>query len=165
MVCRRWRAPWQHLTAGTLAQHGIYPTYFREVAFTFNSSNTSAEYNTADNLGGIHAGSGLLYAGFSIDRSLLASPYQLHFDLYNESLITRRGVTDIDVNRFAPFSHDAGTTTRNVPEPSSLLLMGAGLAGIGILRRKFANSWSSRLYRGPFVGGQPSLTGGLAFVF
>lgn len=123
---------------GDLGQHAIYPTYFREVAFTFNSSNTSAVYNTQDNPGGIQAGSGLLYAAFAIDRSLLASPYQLHFDLYSESLITRRGVTDIDVNRFAPFSHDAGTTTRGVPEPSSLLLLGAGLAGMGIWKRKFS---------------------------
>jgi PEP-CTERM motif len=119
---------------GDLPSHGTYPTYFGEFSFTFSSANTSGIYNVQDDPGGIHAGSGLLYAAFTVDRSLLASPYQLHFDLYNESF--RRG--DTDVNKFAPFSHDAGTTTRGVPEPSAALLLGIGLVGFGVWQRRRA---------------------------
>ena len=129
--------PIEGLTAtfdgGDLAPHGIYPTYFREFAFTFSSSNTAGIYDTAVNPGGITShlgGTGLLYAAFEVDRSLLSSPYQLHFDLYNEKL--RSG--DIDVNYFAPFSHDAGTA-QGVPEPSAALLMGVGLLGVGLWQR------------------------------
>lgn len=121
---------------GDLPSHGTFPTYFREFSFTFNSLNTSGVYNTQDSPGGIQSGSGLLYAAFQVDRTLLNSPYQLHFDLYNESF--KRG--DTDVNKFAPFSHDAGTTTRGVPEPSTLLLLGSGLVGIGVWRRKFGKA-------------------------
>ena len=129
---------------GDLAPHEIYPTYFREFAFTFNPLNRAGIYNTATTPGGITAnigGAGLLYAAFTVDRSLLSSPYQLHFDLYNEVIhnrTNRQGVvlsTDIDINKFAPFSHDAGTTTRGVPEPSAALLLGIGLVGFGVWQR------------------------------
>jgi hypothetical protein len=52
---------------------------------------------------------------------------------------------------------DAGLT---VPEPASLLLLGGGLAGIGIWRRKTARSSISRS-----VSKRPVLLMGLAFVF
>jgi hypothetical protein len=131
--------PLEGLTAtfdpGDLAAHGSYPTYFTEFAFTFNPLNTSGVYDSQLNPGGIQAGSGLLYAAFQVDRSLLSSPYQLHFDLYNQKL--REG--DIDVRYFAPFSHDAGTTARGVPEPSAALLMGIGLLGFGLWQRRRAS--------------------------
>ena len=124
----------QGFDAGDLAPHGIYPTYFREFEFAFNPANTSGIYNTAETSGGLHAGSGLLYAAFTVDTTLLRSPYQLHFDLYSERVLQG----DVDVKNFAPFSHDAGTngTTRGVPEPSAALLMGIGLIGFGLWQRR-----------------------------
>lgn len=117
---------------GDISPHGTYPTYFREFSFTFNPLNTSSVYNTQNSPGGIGAnmgGSGLLYASFAVDRSLLVSPYQLHFDLYSQKI---RNEGDIDIRYVAPFSHDAGTT---VPEPSLALLMGMGLLGVGLWQR------------------------------
>lgn len=130
-------ASMQGFDAGDLAPHGIYPTYFREFEFTFNPANVSGVYNTAETSGGIQAGSGLLYAAFTVDTTLLRSPYQLHFDLYSERLLQG----DVDVKNFAPFSHDAGTnsTTRGVPEPSVALLMGIGLIGFGLWQRSRAS--------------------------
>lgn len=126
---------------GDLAPHGVYPTYFREFAFTFNGSNTAGIYNTATTPGGISAnlgGVGLLYAAFQLDLTLLNPNYALHFDLYNERVghCVPGCTSDLDVNYWAPFSHDAGTTTtRGVPEPSAALLLGVGLVGIGVWQR------------------------------
>lgn len=54
----------------------------------------------------------------------------VHFDLYN-SIQSKQGAKA----KFAPFSHDA-TGTTNVPDGgATLLLLGIGLAGLGVLRR------------------------------
>lgn len=119
--------------SGDLPKHGIYPTYFSEFGFQFNSANQIAEYNTADRAisgGSIPtSGTGMYYAAFTIDTSLLDPNYVLHFDLYNEKL---KGL-DVDVTHFAPFSHDA----QSVPEPSTVLLLGSGLIGLWASRRFF----------------------------
>ena len=119
--------------SGDLPKHGIFPTYFSEFGFQFNSANQLAEYNTADRAisgGSIPtSGTGMYYAAFTIDTSLLDPNYVIHFDLYNEKL---KGL-DVDVTHFAPFSHDA----QSVPEPSTVLLLGSGLVGLWASRRFF----------------------------
>lgn len=129
---------------GDLAPHGQFPTYFHEFAFTFNPLNTAGSYNTAETPGGITAnlgGTGFLYAAFQLDLTGMSQNYALHFDLYNERVgrCVPGCPSDLDVNYWAPFSHDAGTTTtRGVPEPSTALLMGAGLLGMGFWQRRRA---------------------------
>jgi hypothetical protein len=118
--------------ANDLSKHAIFPAYFREFGFTFSSLNTVLAYNTADDPGGPTAGSGAYYAAFNVDSTGLAAGYNLHFDLYNTNV--RRG-GDIDVNDFAPFSHDAECCAQKVPEPGTLLLLGSGVIGWGAWRR------------------------------
>lgn len=125
---------------GDMPTHGIFPTYFKEFGFQFDSANRIATYNsqnraiagTAINTAYSSTG-GMYFAAFDLDVSTLSPGYELHFDLYNTTFNKYTG--DVDITKFAPFSHDAETTSTSVPEPGTLLLMGTGLTGLYFSRR------------------------------
>jgi hypothetical protein len=130
-----------------LQTHGIFETYFSEHSFQFSAEGTADTYNSQLNPGGLKpsATGGSYYMTFDVDTSLLGGGYNLHFDLYNEIVeaqlaLKKNGVqsgTDVDIQDFAPFSHDAQTNReRDAPEPGTLLLLGFGLSALGLYRRR-----------------------------
>ena len=125
-----------------MAPHGVFPTLYAEFKFNFVSSQQAAAVNTQDVTGSdptANPGTALYYQTFDVDISNLLDGYGLHFDLYNT--VVRSG-GDIDVNSFAPFSHDAASgNTREVPEPAPLMLLGLGmLSVVGFSARRRAVS-------------------------
>lgn len=123
---------------GELGPHGIFDTYYYELAFSFAGDPTIASYNVQDGTAG-PAGDELFKHVFQIDASALASGYGLHFDLYTygETNGNRTAITD-----FAPFSHDAAYCIElncepvKVSEPSTLALFGVGLMSLVAIRRR-----------------------------
>lgn len=124
-----------------LSQHGMFPTYFAEHEFGFSDLVFTNNYNTQDRaISGdpmdlTYNGSGerMYYVAFDVDTTNMSNDYVIHFDLYNTAI--KKG-GDIDVTQFAPFSHDAESTNVNVPEPSLALLLGSGLMGLYLWRRR-----------------------------
>ena len=138
--------PLQAFDAKDLSKHGVFETYFSEFSFMFNEDQEAATYNSQDTPGGDLdlLGTGTFFRRFTVNTSLLASGFNLHFDLYSmemvgdiESLSLSETSEDLfDRDRFAPFSHDAETHRNGMPEPMTLLLLGAGLTGIAVMRRR-----------------------------
>lgn len=121
--------------AGDLATHGVFPTLFAEVGFNFVSDQTREEVNIQDNPGtALTADTStnsktLLYQNFNVDISGLNTGYRVHFDLYNEEAKKDKSgsVSDLDIDQFAPFSHDAYAektdVPRDIPEPGTALAL------------------------------------------
>lgn len=127
---------------GDLGKHGIYDTYFKEYAFKFDASNRIRAYNTQDraisgapiDLTYASRGKTLYYAAFNVDISSLDPSVRPHFDLYTTYTRYGRGGKDIDILKFAPFSHDAEAVS--VPEPSTAVLLLAGVTALWLFRTR-----------------------------
>ena len=133
-----------------LGSHGIYETFFIEVPFTFTSTQTATTYNVENSPGGlvINPDGGTYYVQFSVDMQNLDGAYTLHFDLYDSAIVEcgkkkkaaqEATCPDVDVDDFAPFSHDAsGPPDRDppppVPEAASAILFGVSLGAAGLRR-------------------------------
>lgn len=134
-------ANWDH-DGGDLGAHDIFNTYYYEMTFRFSGANTASPYNVENaGGGGLDPGSSgsLLYETFAFDLTNLDTSYDLHFDLYHDKV---KRDDDVDIQYFAPFSKDAGTTNRtvSVPTPDSLLISAIGflLLGLGLFRQAVA---------------------------
>jgi hypothetical protein len=120
--------------SGDLAKHDIYETYFKEFSFKFNKNQKAIAYDTQVNTGAgptTSSQGGMYYMAFTVNTSQLNPNYQIHFDMYNE--VVKNG-GDLDVNKFAPFSHDAQSMV--LPEPGTLVLVGSGIAALAARRRR-----------------------------
>jgi hypothetical protein len=120
---------------GDLAPHSIFPTFYSEFSFQFSPENRTVQYNTADDPGGLTPTTATTnvsyFATFNITTALVGSNV-LHFDLYNSFIRSCKRnnscTYDEDIEIFAPFSHDAeSSTTHSVAEPQSMLAMAVGL--------------------------------------
>jgi hypothetical protein len=117
--------------------HGVYPTYYSTFQFNWNPANTFDNYDVSE-VAGNHTGPTLdssgksLYMGFDVDISGLVAGTSLWYDLVEVNPSGR-------VVGFAPFSHADQSTGSSVPDGgTTVLLLGAALSGLGLLRHKLS---------------------------
>ena len=120
--------------------HGVYPTWYKEFAFTFDGASKMNNYNVED-VAGLHTGPVAqliggtgLFVPFEVDVSGLAEGTTLIFDLYT---YTGSG-SKLKIKK-APFSHNAeGSNPPSVPDgAATAALLGLGLLGLEAGRRRF----------------------------
>jgi MYXO-CTERM domain-containing protein len=167
-----------HQGGSDLAPHGIFPTWFKEFSFTFDSNAKYVDLNTApdpDDLTtpvdstlatlapfvGNANGNGYMYGQtFAVDVSNLAAGYAIHFDLYNSDVAACSvdNCTNFDIDKVAPFSHDAqsggGGCTQDcgpggpgpgVPEPPTTALLGVALLAAWRFRKTLISTTAASL--------------------
>lgn len=108
---------------GDLPPHGVFPTYFKELSFKFDSTKRFLDLDVAGGTNNSNASlatltsttdtsNSVMYGKtFAVDVSNLASGYAIHFDLYHSAVKTcaQTNCIDLSIDAFAPFSHDAGS--------------------------------------------------------
>lgn len=137
---------WSGETSNDLVRADIYNTYFKEFSFKFKSGTStncnSASVNCANAYNVVNSpsateptdytgGQKMYYMEFEVDTSALSPKYQVNFDLYS----TTNGSPgkDRDIKYLAAANYDARSRTMPaVPEPGSLLLIGAGVAALAV---------------------------------
>jgi hypothetical protein len=135
--------------SGDLSTHGVYSSYFSQFSFKFRNAgvvNRATKYDVEtqtqyDSPTSNPSGT-MYYMAFQVDTSLLSYRTAVHFDLYSTKTLSGG---DIDIDKFAPFSHDARSMPGAIPEPGTLVLLGSGAALLVVrrLRRRTRSALST----------------------
>lgn len=152
------------LDPDSLGPHGIFKTFFYELAFMFDATDMIATYNTQCRFFDTtidpdceaaaaliypptpipthpDAGGESLFHEFVVDASNLDPSIGIHFDLYFDQST---------LQEFAPYSHDAeyrppcdappgaSCGPPRIPEPGTMLMFAFGLLSMAFIRRRIA---------------------------
>ena len=116
----------------SLAPHSIFDTWFEVYEFQFSGPQVGNLPDTQYPNDPPSNQTGYVEEISVTINSLAAGVTGVHMDLFT---MEGTGIlaNEINVTKFAPFSHDA---EHAVPEPGSLMLLGMGLAGMGVMYRR-----------------------------